>query len=318
MSGLDVNELRGWAIGGLAVSLGLCMVSGTSCVIPDHGIVALVDCGARWCATAEFAEALTESGDVVQVQEPQADGSSGWVTACVCMPPADDAVLLAGAPQIQYELLRNQILDAARQACLDAAITNGYDPDPPYPFDEQLEPSCYEAVTTIARDGCCKMLNADCGTSNSCDPDPDATDGGASTTADAPDSADSTTGAMSSLAPFYAEISCTADTCRIGQPLLDAIVAAPELFLAEGTSLRFASTAAGQPVGLELQGVAPDTLAGHLGLRDHDVLLRVDDLPLTTELELLAAATHAQAAEHLTVLVRRDGVTHPRHLARAR
>lgn len=37
--------------------------SGTSCIIPDHGIVALVDCGVRWCATAEYAKALNVSGN---------------------------------------------------------------------------------------------------------------------------------------------------------------------------------------------------------------------------------------------------------------
>jgi hypothetical protein len=292
-------------------------LSGTSCIIPDHGIVALVDCGAKWCATAELAEALGPNENIVQVQEPQPDGSSNWVTECICMTPADDQVLQAGAPFMQYELLRNQILDAARQACLDAAIASDFDPDPPFPLDDLLEPSCYEAVTTVFRDGCCKRLNTECGGVNSCDADLDPTEGDppATTTSD---SADSTTGEMSSLEPFYAEISCTADTCRVGQSLIDAILAAPELLLAEGTSLRFASTAAGRPLGLELRDVAPDTLAGRLGLREHDILLRVGDLPLTSQVELLEAAAFAQAAEQLTVLVQRNGATHVRHFVRAR
>lgn len=326
MIGLMVDEHHWWVASGVTLALGLCVSSSVSCIIPDHGIVALVDCGSRWCATAEFAEALNEQGAIIQIQAPQPDGGVGWVTECVCMKPADDAILLAGAPQIQYEILRNQIIDATRQACLDVAIANGHDPDPPYPLDEQLDPSCYEAVTTIFRDGCCKLLNADCGTNDSCDADPDPTDGEATTTAP-PDSADTTasdasTGEMSSLEPFYTEITCTGDTCRIGQPLIDAILAAPELLLAEGTSLRFATaptaSPTSRPVGLELRSVAPDTLAGHLGLRDHDILLRVDDLPLTTEAELIAAATHAQAVDHLTVLVLRDEATLTRHLVRVR
>ena len=316
MTGPMADETPRWSAAGVTLMFGLLTVSSISCIIPDHGIVALVDCGARWCATAELAEALADNGDIIQVQVPQPDGTTGWVTECVCMTPADDLVVLAGDPPVQYDILRTQVINATRQACLDAAIDNGFDPDPPHPLDEQLEPSCYEAVTAIFRDGCCKMLNADCGTNDSCDGDP--TDGDpATTTTDAPDSADTTasdasTGEMSSLEPFYAEITCTADTCRIGQPLIDAILAAPELLLAEGTSLRFASR------GLELQGVASDTLAGHLGLRDRDVLLRVDGLPLTTEAELLAAATHAQSADRLTVLVLRAGTTHERHLLRAR
>lgn len=178
----------------------------------------------------------------------------------------------------------------------------------------------------IFRDGCCKRLNSECGTNDSCDADLDPTGDGPSstdsaTTADSADttaSPDSSTGEMSSLAPFYAEITCIADTCRIGQPLIDAILAAPELLLAEGTSLRFATTSAGRPLGLELQGVERDTLAGHLSLRDHDILLRIDDLPLRTEAELLDAATFAQAADHLTVFVLRDGVVHERRLVRER
>jgi hypothetical protein len=47
-------------------------------------------------------------------------------------------------------------------------------------------------------------------------------------------------------------------------------------------------------------------------------LLRVDELPLTTEAELLAAATHAQSVDHLTMLVRRDDAAHVRHLVRVR
>lgn len=318
---------------GCLIALGVTLVatvvglSGTSCIIPDHGIVALVDCGASWCATAELAEALDPFDNIVQVQEPQPDGSSGWVTECVCMTPADDLILRAGSPPMQYELLRNQILDATRQACLDAAVANGFDPDPPYPLDDLLDPSCYEAAGSIFRDGCCKRLNAECGTNDSCDADldptdRDPTDDAPAATTDPSDSADTTaapdsTGEMSSLEPYYAQITCTGRTCRIGQPLIDALLAAPELLLAEGTSLRFASLD-GHVVGLELHDVAPDTLAGHLGLRDHDILLCVAGLPLTNETELLQAATFAQAADHLAVLVHRDGTTHEHHLVRER
>lgn len=324
-----VTEHKSFVVLAVTTAAILAGSSGTSCIIPDHGIVALVDCGASWCATAELAEALDLFDNVVQVQEPQPDGTSGWVTACVCMTPADDLILRAGDPPLQYELLRNQIIDAARQACLDTAIASGLDPDPPYPLDEQLDPSCYEAVTEIFRDGCCKRLNSECGTNNSCDADLDPTDGEAPAinetftsgidSADTTAAPDSSSGDMSSLEPYYVEISCTADTCRIGQPLIDAVLAAPELLLAEGTSLRFVGAEGqGRAIGLELQGVAPDTLAGHLGLRDGDVLLRVGELPLTTEAEVLEAASFVQGAEEITVLVRRDGVGHERQFVRGR
>lgn len=321
-----VDERHWWMASGVALTLGLCIFSSISCIIPDHGIVALVDCGARWCATAELAEALADNGDIIQVQVPQPDGTTGWVTECVCMTPADDLVLLAGDPPVQYELLRTQVINAARQACLDAAIDNGFDPDPPYPLDEQLEPSCYEAVTDIFRDGCCKMLNADCGTNNSCNADPDPTEGELPSTTGASDSVDTTaseasTGEMSSLEPLYGQIACSADTCHIGQPLIDAILASPELLLAEGTSLRFVSsptTPTSRPLGLELQGVAPDTLAGALGLRNGDILLRVAHLALTTDVELVEAATFAQSADQLTVVLLRDGNVYKRYFVRTR
>jgi hypothetical protein len=301
--------------------------SSTSCIIPDHGIVALVDCGVRWCATAEYAQALDDANNPVDIQEPQPDGTSDWVTECVCMRPLDDGVLRAEAPAMQYEILRNQVLDAARQACIDRAIANQLAPDPPPPDDALLDVTCTEAVTTIFRDGCCQRRSDECdGYAYTCDADLDPTEGdslGPYATIGGDDSgadstgADSSTGEMVSLAPFYAEVSCAGTTCRIGQPLIDAILGAPEAVLAEGTSLAFASVA-GKVVGLELRGVEPDNLAGHLGLRDGDLILRVGELPLTTEAELFAAARSAHDAEHITVLVERNGATHLRHFIRTR
>lgn len=92
----------------VAIAVAVGAVSGTSCIIPDHGIVALVDCGVRWCATAEFAKALDGDDNTVQVQEPRPDGSSDWVTECVCMLPSEDLVLRSEAPPMQYEILRDR------------------------------------------------------------------------------------------------------------------------------------------------------------------------------------------------------------------
>jgi hypothetical protein len=301
------------------------VVAGSSCIIPDHGIVALVDCGIRWCATAEYAKALNEFDNPVDVQEPQPDGTVTWVTECLCMTPDDDLVLRAGAPTMQHDLLRNRVLDAARQACLDRAIANHLDPDPPPPLDAVLEVTCTEAVTTLFRDGCCGLRSDLCGGSTqSCDADPtdgeepgpftpssegpgglDSTDGG------------STEGSLSSLAPLYAEVACDGSTCAIGQPLVDALLHAPEAVLAEGTSLTFVSRQ-GTVIGMELRGVEPDTLAGHLGLRDGDVLVRVGGRPIRNEAELLAAADEAMRADDLTVELRRDERTLVRRFVRAR
>ncbi|MCX4241344.1 hypothetical protein [Paraliomyxa miuraensis] len=307
----------------LVVGLLVASLLGSSCIIPDEGIVGSVYCGARWCATAEFAEAL-QNDSIVQVQETQSDGTTGWVTRCICMTPAEDAVLQTGAPQLQYELLRAQIIDATRQACLDVAIANGLEPDPPYPFDEWLEPSCYEAVTTVFHDGCCSLLSTECGGQSACHDDATAgepsTGGGVTTapdTADTTAAADSSTGDMSSLEPFYAEVSCSGTTCRIGQPLIDAMLSSPEAVLAEGTSLSFFPTG-GPPLGLRLHGVEPDNLAGRLGFHDGDLVLRVAHLPLTTEAELLDALALAQDLDDLTLLVLRDGTTHERRFLRQR
>jgi hypothetical protein len=168
---------HGWVLPAVTVAVVAGAVSGTSCIIPDHGIVALVDCGVRWCATAELAKALDENGNPVEVQQPQPGGTTDWVTECVCVTPADDLVLRAEAPPMQYEILRNQVLDAARQACIDQAIANDLDPDPPPPDEALLDVTCTEAVTTIFRDGCCLMRNDECGTNETCDADIDATAG---------------------------------------------------------------------------------------------------------------------------------------------
>lgn len=57
----------GMLVSALVLALMAGAASSTSCIIPDHGIVALVDCGVRWCATAEYAEALNDASNPVQV-----------------------------------------------------------------------------------------------------------------------------------------------------------------------------------------------------------------------------------------------------------
>lgn len=90
---------------------------------------------------------------------------------------------------------------------------------------------------------------------------------------------------------------------------------APEAALAEGTSLTFVSVE-GKVVGLELRGVEPGNLAGRLGLRERDVVLRVDGLPLGSMEEVMAAVERAQRVQRVTVTVLRDGVAHERVLER--
>jgi len=292
-----------------------------SCIIPDHGIVALVDCGARWCASAPFAEALNTNGERIQVQQANPDGSTGWVVQCRCMTPDEDLVLLNASPHLQYELLRSQIVDGTREACIDVAIANDLDPDPPVGNDEILDPDCYEAVTSIYRDGCCTITSDQCGGSNSCDgPDTGGPDTGGPDTdpGDPTDGADDTTGegALPPLDPFYDHIACDGTTCHIGQPLIDALLANPEAALAEGTSLTLHPIAA--PTGLRLHGVEPGGLAHLLGLREGDQILRIDGLPLTTQTELFDAAAHAYEADAVTISLRRGRATHDRHFVRVR
>lgn len=54
---------------------------------------------------------------------------------------------------MQYDLLRNHVLEAARQACLDQAIAN--DLDPPPPQDEALEVN----VSSSEGGGGCSGMN---------------------------------------------------------------------------------------------------------------------------------------------------------------
>jgi len=311
----------------LALALLAGAASGTSCIIPDHGIVALVDCGVRWCATAEYAEALNDDGNPVQVHEPQPDGSSDWVTGCVCMTPSEDLILRAHAG-MKYELLSHRILDAARGACIDQAIANDLDPDPPPPQDATLALTCTDAVTTIFRDGCCNMRNDLCGGSTqSCDADLDPTEGeepgpfvpdtdGSGSDGGLDSTGGDTDGGMSSLEPFYAEVQCEGTTCTIGQSLIHAMLTAPEAVLAEGTSLTFVSSE-GVTIGMELRGVEPDGLAARLGLRDGDVIVRVGTRPLRNEAELMAAADWAMTMDEVDVTVLRDGEPHSRTFVRA-
>ena len=331
MTNAMAGELRQLMMPAMAAAILGSAAAGISCIIPDRGIVALVDCGVRWCATAEYAQALNGAGNPVDVQQPQPDGSSDWVTECVCMTPDDDLVLLAGAPTMQYDLLRNQVLDATRKACLDQAIANDLDPDPPPPQDQFLEVTCTEAVTTIFRNGCCKLRNDLCGGSTqACDADPDPTEGGepgpfVPVTGGSGESGESGLdstggdggGATPSLEPFYAEAKCSGTTCTIGQPLIDAIVSSPEAVLAEGTSLAFVSTR-GVVIGMELRGVEARNLAGRLGLRDGDVILRVGEMTLRDEAEVLAAAEWAAGVDEVTVVLLRDGARHERTFVRGR
>ena len=329
MTNAMAGELRRLMAPAMAAAILGSAAAGASCIIPDHGIVALVDCGVRWCSTAEYAKALDGDSNPVDVLEPQPDGSSDWVTECVCLTPDEDLVLRAEAPAMQYELLRNQVLDAARKACLDQAIANDLDPDPLPPEDASLEVTCTEAVTTIVRNGCCKLRNDLCGgTTQACDADLDPTDAEepgplAPVTGDAGESSESGLdstggdggGAAPSLEPFYAEATCRGTTCTIGPALIDAIVRSPEAVLAEGTSLAFVSSQ-GVVLGMELRGVEAGNLAGRLGLRDGDVIVRVGELRLRDEAEVLAAVEWAASIDEVRVVLLRDGTQHERLFVR--
>jgi hypothetical protein len=190
-------------------------------------------------------------------------------------------------------------------SCLDRAIANQLDPDPPPPQDAALDVTCTEAVTTVFRDGCCNLRNDLCGGSTqSCDADP-TTEGSSGAGNLDSTGGDSTEGLVPSLEPFYAEVSCEGTTCTIGQPLIDALLRSPEAVLAEGTSLAFVSSQ-GAVIGMELRGVEATNLAGRLGLRDGDVLTRVGSLPVRNEAELFAAAEWAMRTHDLTVALLRD------------
>ncbi len=152
-----------------AVLLTSAAASSTSCIIPDAGIITFSECGTAWCASAPFAQALGADGVLFDVQQTGPDGTVSWVSECVCMTPEEDLVLQIGNPSMQYELLRNRILDATRQRCLEVALDDGLDPDPPFPASEQLEPSCYDAATGLSRDGCCTLESTQCEGSRTCD-----------------------------------------------------------------------------------------------------------------------------------------------------
>ena len=81
MTDAMAGELRRLVVPGVAAAILGSTVAGASCIIPDHGIVALVDCGVRWCATAEYAQALNGDGIPVDVQQPQTAARIGSPSA---------------------------------------------------------------------------------------------------------------------------------------------------------------------------------------------------------------------------------------------
>lgn len=87
--------------------------------------------------------------------------------------------------------------------------------------------------------------------------------------------------------------------------------------MAEGTSLAFVSSG-GAVVGMKLRGVEAGNLAGRLGLRDGDVIVRVGGMTLRNEAEVLAAAEQAAGVDEVTVVVMRDGGRYERRFVRGR
>ena len=73
----------------------------------------------------------------------------------------------------------------------------------------------------------------------------------------------------------------------------------------DNARLRFKKKA-GRVVGLIFTGVKPGSLADALMFHNGDIVTAVDGLPVTTESELLDAATAVFDAEDVLVTVRRD------------
>ena len=74
----------------------------------------------------------------------------------------------------------------------------------------------------------------------------------------------------------------------------------------------------GVVIGMELRGVEERNLAGPLGLRDGDVIVRVGGMPLHDEAEVLAAVEWAAGVDEVTVVVMRDGGWYERRFVRGR
>lgn len=250
-------------VGGLALAAAGIFASltvGASCILHDKDIVVLRD-GFKWCANAEGAQGWDgDPDDAVQLL----DSDGLVIQGCGCFDDDEHAQLedwdangipSPGAPDFdQYVILRDEILLAARAACVDRAEALGFANN-----DCVASVPDNDDIFSNGTSGAChyEELVAD-------------TDGGTS----------------SAPQPFdLSGLTCDAGSCRAQEALVDDMFARPEAFLLDDARVEFDTDGS-----LVFTTVSPGDAVYIAGIRSGDRLLKIngeDALSLDDVAELL-------------------------------
>lgn len=238
--------LQAVGLAGCLSALGVASLTfGASCIIPDKGIV-VHERGYSWCTRANDARAWTHP----DFTTPVTGNDNEPVKGCICLDNEEDNDFLnqwvgMGGPPVghvdfnDYDLLRDQILLAARVACEEEAEKIGE-------FND-----CEEVLTDAnllfadGRSDECRLeaLYADTDTSAP-PPDPNPYD--------------------------LSGLSCSAGVCTAPQSLIDDMLARPSAFALDSTRLEFTKT------GIFFRTVDRGDAAYIAGIRSGDELISIE------------------------------------------
>ncbi len=279
----------------LARVVTLPLVACVACIVPDHGIQVLGDCGVNWCITIPMTGNGRAWGDQLGTDVAVMDIVNGNVTAinrCVCMTPSESALLEAGCamPPCDPEFVEvtAELVNLTYEACLTASVEN-YQPDLSQntavvnPGNTCLEASAF--WTPVKSEDWCSIPSDECDTDAS-----PLMDGGG------PE-------------PFLSyTIPCTGGTCTVPDALVEAVDVDSDLLIHSATRLTQVKSG-GVPIGLKFSGIVSNSLAYRLGFRNNDIVQQVNGLPFKVQSDLLAAFVELRAAETATVTVKRGTTT---------
>jgi len=276
-------------------STSLFMLSCSACIIPDHDIQFLSDCGVEWCVTIPMTGDGRAWGDQVGTDVAVMDVVNGNVTAlkrCVCMTPAESRILDAGCttPPCDPEFVELQaaVVNLTYEACITASAEN-YEPDlnqhtaTVNPGNTCLEAS--EFWTPTKSEDACSVPSEECDTDA-----PLLTGGGGSE-------------------PFITySIPCSGGTCTVPDGVIDEIDANPEILMSSTTRLTQVKSG-GVPIGMRFSGISLSSLAYRLGFRNNDIVQEINGLPFKVQSDLFSAFVELRVSETATLKVRRGTST---------
>ena len=276
----------------IAAALGTTALAALNCIIPDHGIQVVTDCGTEWCLTIPNNGNGKAWGDQpplgfdIGVQDK--DGSNYFaLTRCVCMTPSEDAVLEAGCPMApcdpEFTQLKAEVTNVTYEACLGAAANNyapalGQNTNVVTSGNNCLEASQFWGAP-YQGSGLCEVPIEECDTDIA-----PLRDGGE---------------------PYYTLMSAcpTSGTCTVPDAVLDAIDANPDLLMDSNTRLTQVTT------GMQFNAILTSSLAYRLGFRNSDIIQQVNGLAFKTTANFLTVFQELRTSETALVQIKRGGST---------